>query len=71
MGVPEWERIHELVLEYLRSSWLMFDVYHEDGWSGDPLYHNWGELKAVDSNTEHFTGENITKGEDSIVSIDV
>ena len=33
VGVTEWDRIQERVLEYLRSIRLMSDVYHEDGWA--------------------------------------
>ena len=71
VGVTDCDRIQECVLEYLRSICPMFDVYHEDGWSGDPSYHDWDRLETVDSDIEHSVGGNTTKGEDSIVSVDI
>ena len=47
----------------------MIQQCHEDGWSGDTLYHNWDEFEATDSDTEDFFGGGLTKGKGSIVSV--
>ena len=49
----------------------MFQIYHENDWSGDSLYRDWEQLEAADINTEHSVGEDLTKDESSIVSVDI
>ena len=49
----------------------MFQIHHEDDWSGDSLYHDWEKLEVADINTEHSAGEDLTEDESSVVSVDI
>ena len=49
----------------------MFQIHHEDDWSGDSLYRDWEKLEVADINTEYSAGEDLTEDESSVVSVDI